>query len=184
MVTIGISDILGNASDCLPPPLPKSRSRSRGYIVSMSTVFLTLSVHQVVRRELALHKWLESEKAGMDLGEEAIRDWVQRFWDKFLRGCWTQHILGEVHWVELGAENFGICKYEFEEDPLAEEILRLFLQGGNVGENLGIIMRAQDLGWPMEEVFDILHTIDINSYRLVRQVQECVIREYALARQH
>jgi len=148
----------------------------------MCSALLTLSVHQVVRRELDLHKWLESEKAGMDLGEDAIRDWVQRYWDKFLRECWLEHLLGKVHWTELGGDNFGICQQQFEEDPLAEEILRLFRLGGNEGENLGIIMRARDLGWPIEDVFDILHTLDINSYRLVRQVQERVVRDYALAR--
>lgn len=148
----------------------------------MSAAQLTRSVHQVVRRELDVHKWLESEKAGMDLGEQAIRDWVQHYWDRFLRDCWLEHILGKVLWTELGKDNFGICRQQFEEDPLAEEIVELFKKGGNEGENLGIIMLAQDLGWPMEHVFDILHTIDINSYRMVRQVQERVIHEYALSR--
>jgi hypothetical protein len=25
------------------------------------------------------HKWIESEKAGRDLGDEAVFDWVQRY---------------------------------------------------------------------------------------------------------
>lgn len=140
------------------------------------------SVLQVVQSELELHKWLESEKAGMDLGEQAIRDWVQHHWDRFLRECWLEHVLGIVKWTELGDSNFAICEKQFEDDAFAEEIVRLFKEGGNDGENLGIIMRAQDFGWPMEHVFDILHTLDINSYRMVRQVQERMITEYALCR--
>lgn len=145
----------------------------------MTTAHLPLSVHQVVKRELDLHKWFESEKAGMDVGEHAFRDWMQRFWDKFLRRRWLEHILGQVHWKELGAENFGICEHEFDNDPLAQVIVQLFIEGGNEGENLGIIMRAQDRGWPMEHVFEILHTIDINTYRMVRQIQERLIQEFA-----
>ena len=31
------------------------------------------------RAEIQRHKWIESEKAGRDLGEEAVRDWIHRF---------------------------------------------------------------------------------------------------------
>jgi hypothetical protein len=147
--------------------------------MSAAQLTLTQSVQQVVRLKLDLHKWLESEKAGMDLGEQAIRDWVQHYWDRFLRECWLEHVLGKVHWKELGTCNFAICKKQFEEDSLAEEIVELFRCGGNEGENLGIIMRAQEYGWPMEHVFEVLVTIDINSYRMVRQVQESLITEFA-----
>ena len=47
----------------------------------MDTVFL-------IKRELeemARHKWLESEKAGHDLGEEAMLEWVELYMDDFLR---------------------------------------------------------------------------------------------------
>lgn len=29
--------------------------------------------------EIERHKWIESEKAGRDLGNEAIKDWIKRF---------------------------------------------------------------------------------------------------------
>jgi hypothetical protein len=148
----------------------------------MSAAQMTRSLYQVVRIELDLHKWLESEKAGKDKGEEAIRDWVKHHWDRFLRVCWLEHIEGKVFWTELGQENFGICRQDFEHDWLAGEIVELFKRGGNDGENLGILMIAEDLGWPKDHVFYVLETIDINSYRLVRQIQERLIVEFRLAR--
>jgi hypothetical protein len=30
-------------------------------------------------REILKHKWIESEKAGRDLGHEAVIDWIRRF---------------------------------------------------------------------------------------------------------
>ena len=34
-------------------------------------------------REIERHKWIESEKAGKDLGAEAIIDWILRYADQF-----------------------------------------------------------------------------------------------------
>lgn len=33
--------------------------------------------------EMAKHKWIESEKAGYDLGEQALLDWVDKYSDQF-----------------------------------------------------------------------------------------------------
>jgi hypothetical protein len=32
--------------------------------------------------EMSKHKWIESEKAGYDLGEEAMLDWVENYSQK------------------------------------------------------------------------------------------------------
>lgn len=43
-------------------------------------------------REIFEHRWIESEKAGMDLGEDAVHDWIVkhakqfREWWEFYRG--------------------------------------------------------------------------------------------------
>jgi hypothetical protein len=34
-------------------------------------------------REIERHKWIESEKAGKDLGYEAVIDWILRYADQF-----------------------------------------------------------------------------------------------------
>jgi hypothetical protein len=33
--------------------------------------------------EIRKHKWIESEKAGCDLGQDAVRDWIKRNAAKF-----------------------------------------------------------------------------------------------------
>lgn len=33
--------------------------------------------------EMSKHKWIESEKAGYDLGEQAMLDWVEKYSDSF-----------------------------------------------------------------------------------------------------
>lgn len=34
-------------------------------------------------REICIHKWIESEKAGHDLGAEAIKDWITKYARQF-----------------------------------------------------------------------------------------------------
>lgn len=34
-------------------------------------------------REMEIHKWIESEKAKRDLGEEALQDWVLKYAAKY-----------------------------------------------------------------------------------------------------
>jgi hypothetical protein len=41
------------------------------------------------RREILKHKWIESEKAGRDLGDRAVADWISRFamqWRRWREG--------------------------------------------------------------------------------------------------
>ena len=39
---------------------------------------------QAEREEILRHKWIESEKAGYDIGiERAIRDWLQKHYSKW-----------------------------------------------------------------------------------------------------
>lgn len=45
--------------------------------------------------EALRHKWIESEKAGRDLGEAAIQDWVSKYAKKFRR-YWERADLEEV----------------------------------------------------------------------------------------
>ena len=40
--------------------------------------------------EMKKHKWIESQKAGRDLGEEAVRDWVNRFAQAFRDAHWPK----------------------------------------------------------------------------------------------
>lgn len=40
-------------------------------------------------REMEVHKWIESEKAKRDLGEEALQDWVIKYAAKY-RQEWNE----------------------------------------------------------------------------------------------
>jgi hypothetical protein len=47
---------------------------------------------EILRKELEeilKHKWIESEKAGYDLGDKAVWDWVQKYAHEF-REYWQK----------------------------------------------------------------------------------------------
>lgn len=46
---------------------------------------------KVQAQEIERHKWIESEKAGRDLGVEAVIDWIMRYADTFSDQYQQQH---------------------------------------------------------------------------------------------
>jgi hypothetical protein len=60
----------------------------------MESVMDKLSVYVEGEQEALRYKWIESEKAGRDLGEAAIRRWVQDHWWGYLRARWVEHLQG------------------------------------------------------------------------------------------
>ena len=109
-------------------------------------------------------KWIESEKAGYDLGESAIRLWICRYWNRFLRQKWLEHLHGETFWIEFDPRTFAILRRShLLESPLTETILEHFRWGE---ENLHIIQWAMDVGQPMDEIRAILTALDVNSSRI------------------
>jgi hypothetical protein len=38
---------------------------------------------KIQAQEIDRHKWIESEKAGRDLGTEAVIDWIMKYADRF-----------------------------------------------------------------------------------------------------
>ena len=54
--------------------------------------------------EAERHKWIESEKAGYDLGESAIEEWNRCHWWGWCRSKWLEHLKGETY---DGLEIFG-----------------------------------------------------------------------------
>src|SRR3546814_15781272 len=58
--------------------------------VCMSASVQKSSVFVECEKEIARYKWLESEKAGCDLGESAIRRWVKENWWGYLRALWLE----------------------------------------------------------------------------------------------
>lgn len=121
-------------------------------------------VYEEAEKEALTFKWIESEKAGYDLGDTAIRDWVRRHWWGYLRARWLEHLQGIRFWKELDRGDFGLFLRCFQED---EVLLDRILDRLKVGkENLDIILWALDWGIPIDRTRKILEALDINSRRL------------------
>jgi hypothetical protein len=124
----------------------------------------TKSVYTECVEEENRHKWIESEKAGYDLGEGCIRQWVKRHWKGYLRARWVEHLQGKCFWVELDRGDFGLLLREFiDQKELLDTILDQLKAGK---ENLHVILWALDTRIPTEPVQQILKALDVNSRRL------------------
>jgi hypothetical protein len=127
------------------------------------------SVYADSEREAERYKWIESEKAGCDLGEGAIRRWVKDHWCGYLRSRWLEHLQGRRFWVELDRGDFGLLQREFGSDQLLLDRILDRLKAGQ--ENLDIICWARQFNIPAERVLDILEALDINSRRLAHRFE-------------
>jgi hypothetical protein len=122
------------------------------------------SVHNDCIEEENRHKWIESQKAGYDLGEGCIRDWVKRHWTGYLRARWVEHLQGKQFWIELDCGDFGLLQREFiDQKALLDSILDQLKSGK---ENLHVIFWAVNAGIPIDPVHEILEALDVNSRRL------------------
>jgi hypothetical protein len=125
------------------------------------------SVYADCEVEAQRFKWIESEKAGHDLGEAALRRWVQCHWWGYLRARWLEHLQGKRFWVELDRGDFGLLQRTFHDDSLLLDRILDRLKSGQ--ENLHIITWALDWGIPTDRVLRILEALDINSRRLAHR---------------
>ena len=125
------------------------------------------SVYVDGEQEALRFKWIESEKAGCDLGEAAIRRWVQDHWWGYLRARWLEHLQGKRFWVELDRGDFGLLQRKFHDNTLLLDRILDRLKAGQ--ENLDIICWAHDWGIAIDPVLQILEALDINSRRLAHR---------------
>jgi hypothetical protein len=122
-----------------------------------------LSIYEDCVRVVRIHKWIESEKAGRDLGEEAVRCWIKKHWNGYLRSRWLEHLQGIRHWIELDQDDFGLLLTHFGQLPLVAEIVE---QLKNRGENLSIFVWGHKTGQDMEMVIKVLEVLKVNSRRI------------------
>src|SRR5947209_8137879 len=116
------------------------------------------SVYADSDQEALRFKWIESEKAGRDLGEAALRRWVQQHWWGYLRARWVEHLQGTRFWVELDRGDFGLLKHRFHDKAVLLDRILDRLKSGQ--ENLDIIQWALDWGIPSKDVREILSVLD------------------------
>jgi hypothetical protein len=111
------------------------------------------------------HKWIESEKAGYDLGEGCIHGWVRKHWHGYLRARWVEHLQGKCFWIELDRGDFGLLSRAFSAD---RDLLNAILEQLKAGqENLDVLCWAKRQLLPADSVVRILEALDINSRRLL-----------------
>ena len=114
--------------------------------------------------EALRHKWIESEKAGHDVGEDAIAEWLRRHWHGWCRARWIDHIMGEINWAEFDEAAFGTLDRRYTGDrALLDRVLDRLRCGA---ENLDVIIWASDWNVDVEAVIDILSLVDINRARV------------------
>ena len=65
------------------------------------------SIYDDALREAQRHKWIESQKQGRDLGEQAIRDWFRKHWRSYCRHRRVEHLRGRQRWAEFDDDAFG-----------------------------------------------------------------------------
>jgi hypothetical protein len=128
------------------------------------------SVYAEGEQEALRYKWIESEKAGCDLGEAAIRRWVKDHWWGYLRARWLEHLQGKRFWVELDRGDFGLLQRRFHDKVLLLDRILDRLKAGQ--ENLDIILWAQDWAVATDPVLEILEALDINSRRLAHRFEK------------
>lgn len=125
------------------------------------------SVYVDCEQEAERFKWIESEKAGRDLGDAAIRRWVREHWWGYLRARWVEHLQGKRFWVELDRGDFGLLQRKFQDNSLLLDRILDRLKAGQ--ENLDVIIWVQEWGLPIEPALLILEALDINSRRLAHR---------------
>lgn len=126
-----------------------------------------LSLFTECQFEIDRHKWFESEKAGRDVGEAAIREWVQKHWWVYLRSRWIEHLQGIRFWMELRQDDFGLLQRIIPDDRDLLDTVLTKLKAGE--ENLDVIRWAVETQIPIEPVLHILQAFDVNSHRLEHQ---------------
>ncbi len=126
------------------------------------------SIFEEASREAYRHKWIESEKAGYDIGDGAIEDWHRRYWHRFVRERWIQHIRGVVFWRELDNDDFGILDREFLDCRELSKTIAAMLENG--GENLDIVQWAINTNQDIPTVIHILERLDLNAHRLASKL--------------
>ena len=123
-----------------------------------------LSLYEEGLREAERHKWIESQKHGVDLGDWALTDWYRRYWPLYCRLKCLEHLSGSRSWREFALDDFGLIGSLFREDDLLLEMILDRAQAGM--ENLSILVWAQELDLPLARVIYILEQLNLNRAQL------------------
>ena len=139
-------------------PLPTDRVEQDGVLVHSLTAHAMYAIDR--------HKWIESEKLGRDVGDNAVQDWLDRCWKGWTRARLIEHLYGWRCWGAFGRDDFGLLTRETVDYHVSRVILEgvaEILAGG--GENLDVINWALANGHSLDAIIWLLDHIDINAKR-------------------
>ncbi len=129
-----------------------------------AVVVYSLTAHALFA--LDRHKWIESQKAGRDLGRAAVEDWLERYWKGWTRSKLVEHLYGWRCWGAFDEGDFGLLNRTSVEHHVTHSVLEhvatILAQGG---ENLDVISWALSLDQQLDEILWLLDRIDINAKR-------------------
>lgn len=111
--------------------------------------------------EARRYKWEESQRIGHDVGQQFVVDWFKDNWLSWYRDHWVEHVRGRKFWDEFGTQGFDLI-HKLPDDALVHEIVGHIAEHG---ENLGIIIWADNHGMDMNHVVGVLKMMDINGNR-------------------
>jgi hypothetical protein len=125
-----------------------------------------LRVYEEADKAIQEHKWIESEKAGRDLGVNATREWIQSYWPTFYRSRLVQHLCGEAFFDEFDSACFGILSEQFGEVAgLLNVVLERIKEGA---ENLDLLRWSyQEEHVPHNQLLQVLIAANLNGHRLL-----------------
>jgi hypothetical protein len=123
------------------------------------------SLEQEAKQEAERERWYQSERAGYDVGEQALRSWVHRHWRGFLLARWLEHLQGVRFWIELSPNDFGLLKETPNSlKPHLNELIGLIRSGG---ENLHVLQWTARLSPESRAAaIELLSKINMNCMRL------------------
>jgi hypothetical protein len=125
----------------------------------------TKSLFLSARQEAERHKYFASQRAGRDLGLQAIDEWHQRHWTLWLRHRWLEHLMGVQSYEEFPPERFGVLARRFGPSELLDAVIRR-VRGG--AENIDILVWAARERHDLARVTGILTEMRINEIRCTR----------------
>lgn len=127
------------------------------------------SVYAAAEEEASRFRWIESQKAGQDLGAVAMLRWVREHWHGYLRSRWVEHLKGIRFWIELDRGDFGLLQRQFADQALLLDRVLDRLEAGQ--QNLDILHWATTWGIPLPPLLEILEALDVNSRRLTHRFE-------------
>ncbi|MEZ6068497.1 MAG: hypothetical protein R3B90_22925 [Planctomycetaceae bacterium] len=119
----------------------------------------------IARAHADEHRWLLSQERGYDVGGDAYRDWCVKYWRRFCRWRYVEHLLGLCRYQEFNAELHGRLKTRetLESDIVLGFVLDQFLYAER--ENLELFVFAPET-YPRNRLLEATILLNVNDARV------------------